>query len=500
MAASDVIDVFLARAAAQPQATAVAQDGERVSYGALEQAVRRLATSFARRPAPRVLIALPQGAMAYAAMLAAGLCGGWYTPLNLEAPIEKLRHIASLVQPDIIVAEPALAAILAAEANDPLIADPDHLPTEPFLERGTRHELAYVLFTSGSTGVPKGVMIPRAGLDHYVAWLLAALDLRRDDRVSQHPNIAFDLSVMGIYGGLCAGAAVHPVIGQGNRLLPARFIEREKITVWISVPSVVSQLLRAHEATAEKLGSVRLFVFCGEPLLRVHLDALFGACPMATIFNTYGPTEATVSMTALELTARDYAYACDTSVSIGAAIPGMGLHLVGGRHADEGELVLTGPQLAMGYWQDEARTAQSFRDVTVGGETLRGYFTGDWAERRGSHVFFSERLDFQVKVHGFRVELDEVAEAIRGCGWPVVCVFKYGEALVAMVERVSDRAFDETALRAALSTKLESHAVPSHICSIEHMPRNENDKLDRRAVIDHFEAMERARAPLPQAP
>lgn len=418
-------------------------------------------------------------------MLAAGLAGGYYTPLNIAAPIAKLRRIAGLLQPNVIIAaDTALAAALAEECLQATLLDPDKAKRgKRCTGRGTRHELAYVIFTSGSTGAPKGVMVPRAALDHYVDWAAGAIPMHPGDRVSQHPNIAFDVSVLEIYGALGAGATLCPLVSAGERLMPARFIESAGITVWVSVPSVVSLMAQAKQITPSLLRSVRLFAFCGEPLLKEHLDALFAARPEVEVINLYGPTEATVSMTALHVNARNYRTACRATVSIGAAIPGMGLHLIGGSHADEGELVITGPQLAVGYWKDATRTEQAFRPIERDGARLRGYFTGDWGERVDGQIYFKERLDFQVKVHGYRLELDEVAAAIRDCGWPVVCVVKWNDGLAAVIERIDGKDFDEAALIAALSSRIEPYAIPSVMRVVERIPRNDNDKLDRNAVL-----------------
>jgi D-alanine--poly(phosphoribitol) ligase subunit 1 len=115
-------------------------------------------------------------------------------------------------------------------------------------------------------------------------------------------------------------------------------------------------------------------------------------------------------------------------------------------------------------------------------EIARGYYTGDWAERQGGKIYFKERIDFQVKIRGFRVELDEVAAAIRDCGWPVVAVFKRGEALCAVVERIAEKPFNEVALRQAIGQRVDSFAVPERVLMIDRMPRNDNDKLDRKAA------------------
>ena len=484
---SDVVDRFLLMARMQPTHPAVVTPDATLSYAGLERRVRRLAAHFARVEAPCVLVALPQGADAYAAMLAAGLAGGRYTPVNVAAPLAKLRRVAELLRPDFILGAPELTAALAVDGAACL--DPARLaPLAPFQGGGRRHEQAYTIFTSGSTGTPKGVVIGRAALNHYVAWLGGSVGFGPHDRVSQFPSIAFDLSVMDIYGALCFGASLHPATGQGDRLMPARLIERERITVAVFVPSVISLMMRGREATARRLGSLRRVVVCGEALRPAQVEAVFAACPDVVVQNTYGPTEATVSMTSVELRRGDYAGACGATVAIGDTIAGMALHLVGGPHADEGEIVITGPQLAQGYFGDPARSAEAFRPVMVEGRAVLGYHTGDWAERRGGQVFFRERVDFQVKVRGYRIELDEVADAFARSGWPVVCVFKHGEALAAVVERSADAEPDLAALRHALLERVEAHAVPEHIRVIDAMPRNDNDKVDRRMAMAWFGA------------
>ena len=480
---AEPIDLFLRQALLDGNRPAVVVSDLTVSYAELEERARRYAACFSASASPRVMIAVRSGVEAYAAMLGTGLAGGWYTPLNVDAPMAKLRTIAGLVQPDLIVADAGLAGSLGeAVPGARLVSPGTSMSARPMTGAGTRHEIAYVIFTSGSTGTPKGVVVNRSGLAHFVGWLRGSESIKPSDRVSQHANIAFDLSVLDIYGALCCGAALYPLVSNSDRILPARMIRREQITVWSSVPSVVNLMQTAEELTAENLGSVRIFNFCGEALLPDQVHALHAASPGAVVQNTYGPTEATVSMTALRLRAGETAGMQGASVAIGQPIPGMALHLVGGQSPDEGEIVITGPQLAAGYWQDEERTAHAFRAVEVEGCRLRGYYTGDWAQRREGEIYFKDRIDFQVKVRGFRVELDEVAAAVRASGWPVVCVFKWKETLACVVEAVVGKRLDVDALRAELSARIESYAIPSIIRLIDAMPRNENDKLDRRAA------------------
>jgi D-alanine--poly(phosphoribitol) ligase subunit 1 len=361
-----------------------------------------------------------------------------------------------------------------------------------FAGRGARHETAYVIFTSGSTGTPKGVVVARSGLDHYVNWIGTSLQVGSSDRVSQYANVAFDLSVLEIYGALCFGASLHPAGGLGDRMMPARMVEREQLTIWISVPSVVGLMMQANEVTQENLGSIRRFVFCGEPLLGTQVEALFSACPDATVQNTYGPTEATVSMTSVVMTADSFAGECGSSVALGDPIKGMNLLLLGGPSADEGEIVIVGPQVALGYWQDPVKTDKAFRTVVQDGKVCRAYFTGDWAERREGRIFFKQRIDFQVKIKGFRIELDEIAAAIVASGFPNVCVFKHNERLVAVIEASASSPFNDRALHQVLARRLESYAIPQDLRVIRRLPRNDNDKIDRELTRNWYASLTQA--------
>ncbi len=483
----DYVERFLDAAGRFGNEPAIRAGTQEISYAELERLVRRYAAAFAEAGAERVLIALPPGIDAYAAILGSGLAGCTHTPLNLASPPDKAARILEMLDPQVVVGTD-FARGLADHARGARFLDPTDLPDAVMEGPGRRAEHAYVLFTSGTTGLPKGVVISRTALNHYVAWLEKDLRCGPGDRVSQHPSLAFDISMTDIFGALCFGATLVPLMSEGDRFLPARFIARQKITVWNSTPSVMSLIIQAGEAEERFLRSVRLFNFCGEPLLKVHLDAIFAARPDVLVHNTYGPTEATIAVTNMPLRSTGYEEHIKGSVTIGPPIGEMELHLVGGTHPDEGEIVITGPQLAEGYLHDPSKTAERFRDVAVGDHICRGYYTGDWAERHGGLIYFKERLDFQVKIRGHRIETDEVAEAIRSQGWPMVVVFpdKDNEALAALVERRGDQLLDEKALKQRLAEKLEPYAVPQRIRMIDRLPRNENDKVDRRAAINWY--------------
>jgi len=342
------------------------------------------------------------------------------------------------------------------------------------------HELAYVIFTSGSTGKPKGVMIPRKGLAHYTDWAIREMDVVPEDRWSQHPNIAFDLSVLDIYGALCGGATLYPVTSGKDKLLPASFIKRHQLTIWDSVPSVIDLMLKARQVKTENFASLRLLTFCGEPLYARHLDAIFSANESVLVHNTYGPTEATVSCTLIRLTAESYKSACGSSVALGHPIDGMEIELLG-EESDEGELVLSGEQLAVGYWQNEAETKKAFVSIDLNGEKRRAYRTGDWVIRKDGEYYFSCRIDNQVKVRGNRVELNEIDATIFELGFGNACTVFVNDQLHSFIETIDLPELFE--FKKKLAEYLPDYEIPDFIHATDRLPVNANDKVDRLALV-----------------
>lgn len=476
---------FQSIAAAQPNAIAVDEDGRSTSYAdllALGLVYARLVSRHVE--CPKVVIHLAAGADAYAAMFGVGLAGGVYAPVNTMLPAEKRRRVLEIFRPDMVISSRSDATEL--DIPQDRIVDPGELtdaaPVSMPVPEPASRQPAYVIFTSGSTGAPKGVAIGRDALDHYVDWIGTAIGPTGADRWSQHPNIGFDLSVMDIYGALCFGAALVPLQSKLDRLMPGQAIGRQALTIWNSVPSVVDIMIRARQLTPDNLATLRLATFCGEPLRRDHLEALFAARPDLTVFNTYGPTEATVSCTLRTIRKPDIATVCRSSVALGAAIPGMSLQLVGGATRDEGEIVLSGPQLADGYWQDQAQTDRYFGQSSIEGSEQRIYRTGDWAVLERGELFFVGRLDNQVKIKGHRLDLAEVDAALVGSGAESACCVYQDDELHAFVQASTTERIDEEALRQKLADYLEPHAIPKFIHLVDHLPRNDNDKIDRGAL------------------
>ncbi|MBF0249277.1 MAG: AMP-binding protein [Alphaproteobacteria bacterium] len=481
---------MLAVAHDHPSAPAVWGEDQAVSYAELATRVRRIAAALDVCSHPKVLVYLPQGAEAYAAMFATLMAGGYYAPVNLSAPPARQRSVIDQFAPDVVVTNAAAldkGGLDARSFAGAAMVDTRRLPPGGMDEAKASHDLAYVIFTSGSTGEPKGVMVGRDGLSRYTDWAIAAMGVTRGDKWSQYPPISFDLSVLDIYGALCAGAALYPFTSETDRMMPARAIRRHGLTIWNSVPSVVGMMMQARQVTPENLASLRLATFCGEPLSPQHLDALFAAKPDLVVHNTYGPTEATVSFTLIKLDAEDYRDHCRATVALGDAIPGMGLHLIGGATGDEGEIAITGPQLARGYWRKPQLTSQAFRPLAIDGGETPAYFTGDWAERRGDDVYFVSRMDNQVKVHGYRVELEDVNAAVRAATGRAVCSVVAKGDIHCFLEAAATDIIDEAELVARLRGALETYAIPKFFHQMDSLPRNANDKIDMKALLERVQ-------------
>lgn len=477
MRCTDPVNLFLSQADLRPHHPAVVEGDGIITYAMMADRVRKLASQLTRfGPHPRVLIHLPQSSWAYVAMLASLMAGGYYAPANLEHPALRQRALFKLFRPDVIVSDKENGNTLYGVGREIPLVTIGHIDALALDVPRAPHELAYVMFTSGTTGTPKGVMIPRSGIAHYVNWAIPAMAVMPEDRWSQHPNIAFDLSVLDIYGALCAGATLYPLLSRQDRLMPARFIRRHRLTIWNSVPSVID-LMQRGPLTVADLDSLRLVTFCGEPLRREHLDILFSKNQELVVHNTYGPTEATVSCTILRLTCNNYSLLCESSAAIGDPIPGMELFLIDGDGQDEGEIVLAGPQLANGYWNDPGATAGNFIQVDVAGRPMRCYRTGDKGFRRSDGaLFYSSRLDRQVKLRGHRVELGEIEAVIRSLtGFPAATILCDG-VVHGVLE--CQEPIDFASLRQQLVENLPVDCIPQRFHQIDVLPRNENDKID----------------------
>ncbi len=499
--------LFEGQAARTPQAEAVSFAGESLTYTALNRRANQLAhylRSLGVKPEVRVGIAISRSPEMIVALLGVLKAGGGYVPLDPAYPPERLATmmeesgvevLLTTVRDRFPIRDAPHTVYLDGPARDEIARQSETNPPN----NATAQNLAYVIFTSGSTGKPKGVMIPRAALANYALSAQQRFGITPADRVLQFATLNFDTAVEEIYPALLSGATL--VLRAGDVLeLPENFLDacqRERISV-LSLPTAYWHTLVSDQA-AEGLtwpASLRLVVIGGERALpemfqRWNEAQARGDIAAATrLFNNYGPTEATVVATEAELTP-------GSAIVIGKPIHNVRCYILD--HAlrpapvgAPGELYIAGRNLARGYLNHPAQTAAVFVPDPFSDEPgARMYRTGDQARYRADGAIeFLGRMDNQVKVRGFRVELDEIQAIFnRHPAVQEAVVVALADAQVPGSRQpvayvVPKQATDGLAaeLRAYAQQQLPDYMIPAVIVPLSAFPLTPAGKIDRKAL------------------
>ena len=507
----------------RPQAPALVFRDSICSYGELEQRSNRLARALQSagcRRGDRVGLLLPKSVEAIVAIFAALKADCIYVPLDTASPAARLERILQLCECQCVLAESSTAALLNELVRSPAWAsntrigwtdrgtaspgiasafsarDVDAFPAGPLDSVNDPSAPAHILFTSGSTGMPKGVVITHANVTQFVNWALSYFKTTPDDRISGHPPLHFDLSTFDIFGTIAAGAELH-LLPPEISILPHRladFMRSSQLTQWFSVPSVL-QHMRAFDAVRENdFPALRRLLWCGEKLATPTLRYWMQRLPHVTFTNLYGPTETTIASSYYRVPACPPAD--DTEIPIGAPCDGESLlvldeQLKPTRPAQIGDLYITGAGLSPGYWRDPLRTAQAFLESPAG---MRMYRTGDLA-RCGvdGMIYLLGRVDSQIKSRGHRIELGEVetaVHAIPGVREAAVVAIETGglegKSICCAYVPATETGLSAVALRAELARTLPRYMIPAHWMALEVMPRNRNGKTDRPLLAQWF--------------
>jgi len=456
---------------------------------------------------------------AYAGILAALLRGHGYVPLHPEHPPARTRAILERSGCRELVCDAA-----AVERLDELVAACDRALTlvlpgrddvADLAARWPRHRvigardlaepappaavdpsaIAYLLFTSGSTGVPKGVMVSHANALHFLRAVGERYRIDEHDRTSQLFDPGFDLSVFDLFAAWGAGAC-SCVPEAGEALLPAAYVERARLTTWFSVPSTAVLLKRLGVLEPGAFPGLRLSLFCGEALTAEVAEAWAAAAPRSVVENLYGPTEATIACTAYRWDPAASPAECESGVvPIGTPLHGTTAAVVDPELREvapggTGELLVSGPQVALGYWRDPERTARAF--LRLPGREGTWYRTGDRVRRplAGGPLRYLGRTDHQLKLHGFRVEPGEVEAVLReaagvdvavALGWPRTEAGADG--IVAFLEAPEGAAVDAEGVLRRAAERLPRYMVPRELRSMARLPLNANGKVDLGALL-----------------
>ena len=489
---------FNREASVHPDQVALYVAGASYSYSQLAGWAAR--SALALGPACKVGVLASRTLGAYVGVLGACWCGATYVPLNPRLPDERLARIFKIVDLDALIVDEIGLARLNSEISAiaprhilDLSGCLDSLPTNrlPAPVHRESDDLAYILFTSGTTGVPKGVMISLGSVAQFLSSMRSRVSFVGSDRISQTSELTFDVSVFETFGAWGAGASVHVI--PGNQLMaPARFIADQRLTVWSSVPSIAAFMRRMKMLKPGAFPSLRYSVFAGEALPYTLAEAWQTAAPCSVVENLYGPTEATVYCLGATVGPDFPPTPGRDTVPSGLPLPGLEAAILDESLAflprgHEGQLAISGGQVARGYYGEPVLTSRCF--PTIGSKTW--YLTGDLAFQDQLGVFHHlGRIDHQVKILGQRVELEEIetylravsgSENVAAVAWPIQDGIAAG-----IIAFISGGATPPEELREALRRLLPPYMLPRCIIELDSLPLSSNGKIDRRALTRYL--------------
>ena len=506
--------LIAAQAARTPDAEAVAFEGERITYREMEMRAERLAADLrARGVGPETLVGIcaERSLEMVIGLLAILEAGGAYVPLDPGYPAERLAYMLEDSAVRVLLTQERLIPNLPPHTAEVVLLDDVAEPADGDGSHGGYgghgDSLAYMIYTSGSTGRPKGALNTHRGIVNRLLWMQETYGLSPGDRVLQKTPFSFDVSVWELFWPLITGATLVMARSEGHRdgAYLAGVVRREGITTLHFVPSMLPLFLDAPGV--ERCHSLRRVICSGEALGGELARRFLARLPRAELHNLYGPTEAAVDVTFHPCRADDGRAA----MPIGRPVANTQIHLLDARGEQvpvgvPGELYIGGVQVGRGYWRRPALTAERFvPDPFSAVPGARLYRTGDRARRlEDGELDYLGRLDFQVKVRGFRVELGEVESAlamhpsVRDCAAAVLdgdgdarlvaWIVPAAGAAVGVDARAAAGSvpaagtLDFDALRDHLRARLPEPMVPSAFVSLDALPITPNGKLDRRAL------------------
>lgn len=477
-----------------PDAVALEVDDREVTYRELDELSARLATRLVAECGGvpgRVALLASRSLLAFAGYLAITRLGAVVVPLNPDHPIARIRDICAAARPDLLLADAGAATQAHDLALPHTLVDPEPSTMDTPVVRQDPDAVAYILFTSGSTGRPKGVPVRHRNVSAFLSHNVARFEVGPGCRMSHTFGLTFDPSMFDLFV-TWAGGATLVCPRRADLVEPVRYLAERRLTHWISVPSVVSVSAELGTLRAEMPNELRHSVFCGEQLTLSQARAWHAVAPRSEIVNGYGPTELTVLTTDYALPADEARWPRTTNdaVPIGRPYPHLESVVVDADRnlADEGELCVRGAQRFDGYLDPAdnagrffARTGDRVTAVTDGPIGAEHYYrTGDVVRREAGELVHVGRLDHQVQVRGYRVELGEVEAALRrtdGVGSAVVvATLRDGETELVGFYAGTGQVAD---VRRAVRRRLPIYMVPRRLVQLPRIPLNANGKFDR---------------------
>ena len=495
---TSIVSRFIKCAVQFPDHPAIIVDDTSYSYGELEalsSSICALLKAHDIKKGDRVGIFTENNIYTYASLLGILSCGACYVPLNYDNPVERNMEIITDAGIKVLLYTEkedkarALSASPGTECrplNNRVTPNPDKL--DPVDQ--TDGDLCYLLFTSGTTGKPKGVPIYHRNLSAFLDMMLESgrYDFNRNDRFLQMFQLTFDMSVVSFLVPLSVGASLYPIPRKGIAYLEvADILETREITVALMVPSVINYL-RPYFGEIN-LPKMRYSLFAGEALYHETLSSWAKCLPYAKIENLYGPTETTIFCLRYEWQRGESPHPQGKGiVPIGRPMEGTDAFIINENSLEEeGELCLNGAQVTFGYWNNPSKTAEVFGTTKAG---KKFYRTDDLCkiDQAGNFLYLG-RIDNQVKIDGHRIELEEIEFHTRVfCGdAQVVAAVHTNEAglhfILLFIESEKDL---KKGLEEHLKKHLPDYMIPKEVLTVSLFPLNSNGKIDRKALINTY--------------
>ncbi len=513
----------------RPDQVAIVYKQERVTYGQLEEAsnqLARLLKDAGSQKGDRVCFLIPKSPAALISILGILKADCTYVPLDTSSPAPRLAKIIEACEPRWVLAGGPVTELLdelmaeelrrkatsvgwmeqggAEGANFKAQFSQEDLRNYPGAGLDYQNKItdaAHILFTSGSTGVPKGVVITHDNVLRFINWAVSYFGTKPSDKISSHPPLHFDLSTFDIYGTLSSGAQLHIVPTELN-LLPhklAEFIRNSELTQWFSVPSVLNFMAKADVVKHNDFPLLERLLWCGEVFPTPPLIYWMQRLPHVKFTNLYGPTEATIASSFY--TVPECPSDEREQIPIGVACDGEELVVLDEElrplpAGEIGDLYIAGVGLSPGYWRDQEKTDSVFLRRPGGADSNdRIYKTGDLAKLgEDGLVYYLGRADSQIKSRGYRIELGEIETALNALGMTEECAVVAintggfeGVAICCAYVPLKEVDSSPTRMRAELGKVLPNYMMPARWMQFDRLPKNANGKIDRKVLRERFE-------------
>ncbi|MEH7416168.1 D-alanine--poly(phosphoribitol) ligase subunit DltA [Neobacillus drentensis] len=419
-----------------------------------------------------------------------------YIPVDISIPLERMEKIIRNSKAELLINVSGLE--LPMEESLIRVVTPEDMDKHDSIGSSNwvkEHDVFYIIYTSGSTGNPKGVQITANNLQSFVDWMVEDFPIKGGLRFLNQAPFSFDLSVMDLYPALASGGTLFAITKEMIARPKILFeeLKRSETEVWTSTPSFVQMCLMDPSFNDHLLPELSVFLFCGEILPVLVCKQLRERFPKARIFNTYGPTETTVAVTFLEI--NDEVIEEYQTLPVGAAKSDTQIILLNEENMpvpeeEKGEIIIVGPSVSKGYLGQPELNDKAF--FLYNGQ--QAYRTGDAGFIKQGLLFYKGRLDFQIKLHGYRMELEEVEYHIAKCKYVksavVVPIYQddkieYLSVLIIPAEHPFEKEYQLTgAIKKELGLVLPAYMIPRKFSYHKELPITPNGKVDRKTIRD----------------